>query len=140
MNRKLTFSTIAITALLSIYIFSAYGSENNCEKCRRFIESFGWKTADEVIECTEIIIPAQFDKVYANYNEIQKKSNMDLMPYRGKHGKRYTFEILNYPIDTGGERVYANIICINNSPVGGDIMTVSLNGFMHSLSENRPET
>ena len=39
----------------------------------------------------------------------------------------------NYPKDVG-EEVRANVICINNEPVGGDIMTVSIRGFIHSLN------
>ena len=57
---------------------------------------------------------------------------MDLTPYKGEKAIRYTYEVLNYPIKTD-EMVRANVICVNEKPVAGDIMTVSIHGFMHSL-------
>jgi len=79
------------------------------------------------------IINTLFDRVYENYNDIQLKAGLDLRPYMGMKGVRYTYIVENYPKDVG-EEVRANVICINNEPVGGDIMTVSIRGFIHSLN------
>ena len=48
------------------------------------------------------------------------------------------YSVVNYPIDTG-ETVYANVICIDGKPVAGDVMTVGINGFMHSLNRKSIE-
>ena len=71
--------------------------------------------------------------MYENYNDIQLKAGLDLRPYMGMKGVRYTYIVENYPKDVG-EEVRANVICINKEPVGGDIMTVSIRGFIHSLN------
>lgn len=138
MNRKFFPFAILFLICFSAYSFSVYSNENDTKKCRYFLKNFGWNVSENATDFTEITIPVQFDNVYVNYNELQKKSNLNLLPYCGKHGIRYTFEVLNYPINVG-ETVYANVICIDGIPVGGDIMTASLSGFMHSLSENCPE-
>ncbi len=136
---KKTASLILFIALLGILsvVYSAYGDTSDSEKCLELLRSYGWKTQNTPDSSADITIPATFDKVYENYNILQKNSGLDLSPYRGKKGTRYTFIITNYPVDTG-ETVYANVIAIDGNAVGGDIMTVSLSGFMHGLGENNP--
>ena len=98
-----------------------------------FLKGYGWKVRTKSVEKEDIIIPKPFDRVYENYNDIQLKAGLDLRPYMGMKGVRYTYIVENYPKDVG-EEVRANVICINNEPVGGDIMTVSIRGFIHSLN------
>ena len=99
-----------------------------------FLESYGWKVSEHYIECEDIIIPKPFDLVYERYNELQLEAGLDLTDYMGCRGKRYTYVVENYPEDVG-EQVRANVVCVNGEPVGGDIMTVSVNGFMKSLKK-----
>ena len=120
-----------------ICVYSVYGDDSDRTKCIELLSDYGWEVKDTPEDVQEISIPKVFDKVYENYNEIQKKSKFDLLPYRGKSGTRYTFIITNYPADVG-ETVYSNVIIIDGKPVGGDIMTVSLSGFMHGIAENTP--
>lgn len=138
MKQRYSVPALVIILFMIFYIFSVYGEESETEKCRTFLKGFGWRVSDTPSDEAEISIPSEFDEVYKSYNAMQKKSGLDLMEYSGKSGRRYTFEVLNYPIDAG-ETVYANVICIDGKAVGGDIMTVSLSGFMHSLNENTPE-
>ena len=98
-----------------------------------FLKGYGWEVRTKSVEKEDIIIPKPFDRVYENYNDIQLKAGLDLRPYMGMKGVRYTYIVENYPKDVG-EEVRANVICINNEPVGGDIMTVSIRGFIHSLN------
>ena len=98
-----------------------------------FLKGYGWEVRTKAVEKEDIIIPKPFDRVYENYNDIQLKAGLDLRPYMGMKGVRYTYIVENYPKDVG-EEVRANVICINNEPVGGDIMTVSIRGFIHSLN------
>ena len=90
------------------------------------------------MDSEKIHIPEVFDEVYKGYNKIQSDAGLDIEPYRGKEAVRYTFEILNYPYNVG-EKVYANVICVKGEPVAGDVMTVSVNGFMHSLKMPKQE-
>ncbi len=134
--------SIIITALISASIISAavytvFSRERTEEKCILFLFGFGWEIgADQPVK-ENVNIPAVFDEVYTSYNKIQLEAGLDLVPYAGKSGMRYTFLVTNYPTDAG-EPVYADVIVIDGEPVAGDIMTVSINGFMHSLTKNTP--
>lgn len=137
---KKTVCFIVIITLVLLAVQQAYCNvrqDNTVKLCRDFLSGYGWQTADTPRECVEISVPTVFDNVYRNYNAIQQTAGLDLAPYGGRSGTRYTFTVTNYPTDVG-ENVYANVIVIDSNPVAGDIMTVSLNGFMHALNENQP--
>lgn len=101
-----------------------------------FLKGYGWEVKKTPIEKVSVTIPSEFDDIYENYNIIQLQAGLDLYPYRGKTGTRYTYEVTNYPEDPGVP-VRANIIVIDNKAVAGDIMTTSLGGFMHSLNHEK---
>lgn len=119
--------TIMVTTL--VFVLFASGAEEQ----REFLRGYGWEVTIKAVEKADVIIPKPFDRVYENYNELQLKAGLDLRPYMGMRGVRYTYIVENYPRDVG-EDVRANVICIDGKPVAGDIMTVSLQGFMHSLN------
>ncbi|MBR0365705.1 MAG: DUF4830 domain-containing protein [Clostridia bacterium] len=131
---KYLFAAITIAGIAAIAVICVYGNAES-DRCRAFLSQYGWETEAQSTDHTEVYIPQAFDEVYKSYNELQKQAELDLSPYRGMSGIRYTFIVTNYPLDVG-EPVYANVICINGSPVAGDIMTVSARGFMHSLAES----
>ena len=120
---------IIVTTLMFVLFASGETDTNNIV----FLKGYGWEVRTKSVEKEDIIIPKPFDRVYENYNDIQLKAGLDLRPYMGMKGVRYTYIVENYPKDVG-EEVRANVICINNEPVGGDIMTVSVRGFIHSLN------
>ena len=120
---------IIVTTMLFVLFASGETDTNNIV----FLKGYGWEVRTKAVEKEDIIIPKPFDRVYENYNDIQLKAGLDLRPYMGMKGVRYTYIVENYPKDVG-EEVRANVICINNEPVGGDIMTVSIRGFIHSLN------
>ena len=120
---------IILTTLMFVLFASGETDTNNIV----FLKGYGWEVRTKSVEKEDIIIPKPFDRVYENYNDIQLKAGLDLRPYMGMKGVRYTYIVENYPKDVG-EEVRANVICINNEPVGGDIMTVSIRGFIHSLN------
>lgn len=120
---------IIVTTLMFVLFASGETDTNNIV----FLKGYGWEVRTKSVEKEDIIIPKPFDRVYENYNDIQLKAGLDLRLYMGMKGVRYTYIVENYPKDVG-EEVRANVICINNEPVGGDIMTVSIRGFIHSLN------
>ena len=119
---------IIVTTLMFVLFASGETDTNNIV----FLKGYGWEVRTKAVEKEDIIIPKPFDRVYENYNDIQLKAGLDLRPYMGMKGVRYTYIVENYPKDVG-EEVRANVICINNEPVGGDIMSVSFRVFIHSL-------
>ncbi|MGN0162000.1 MAG: DUF4830 domain-containing protein [Candidatus Ornithomonoglobus sp.] len=129
--KKLLISFFVIIALAA-GSFCVFADESDITGSIEFLGSYGWAVEEKPVEKAEINIPMEFDEVYKSYNTIQKRAGLDLTRYRGMSGTRYTFIVTNYPVDVG-EPVRANVICIEGVPVAGDIMTVSINGFMHSL-------
>lgn len=113
-----------------VLVFTVFADE---ETNADFLNSYGWITSEKYIEKSEFTIPKEFDKVYEAYNELQKEAGLDLKPYKGKKAVRYTYTVENYPSDSNSGKVRANVICVKGKPIGGDIMTVSIDGFMHSL-------
>lgn len=133
MGRKamMYFAAVVIIAVTA-FAFVAFADSGADLKNREFLKGYGWQTEESAIEKADVIIPEPFDLVYESYNKFQTEAGLDLEPYKGMRGVRYTYAVTNYPRDVG-ESVRANVICIDGEPVAGDIMTVSINGFMHSL-------
>lgn len=105
-------------------------ASDNAERMS-FLSQFGWQVKEEPLEICEIVLPAQFNETYHNYNEIQKQQGLDLSRYAGKTCKRWTYEITNYPDQPEG--VHANLLIIDGRVIGGDISSTQLNGFMHGF-------
>ena len=122
-----------VIIIVSTLMFVLFASGETDTNTIVILKGYGWEVRTKSVEKEDIIIPKPFDRVYENYNDIQLKAGLDLRPYMGMKGVRYTYIVENYPKDVG-EEVRANVICINNEPVGGDIMTVSIRGFIHSLN------
>ena len=99
----------------------------------KFLEQFGWKVTSEPLETEEVLIPSDFDKVFAGYNEIQKSQGLDLGQYRNKHLTRYTYEVTNY--DGYDGTVYANLLIYKGRVVGGDICSADAGGFMQGFEK-----
>lgn len=127
---------------VSIPISSAVGSEAGIsfdkiktnEDRIAFLGQFGWLVSQEPVEEAEITIPAEFDRVFTGYNELQKKQGLDLSKYKRKGMTRYTYEVTNY--DGYDGRVLANVIVYRNKVVGGDISSADVNGFVHGFDRN----
>ncbi len=136
---KKSVSVVLFILLSGIFfgVYSVFGMNSDKDRCVGMLSQYGWQVDETPQDIQKVTIPPNFDKVYERYNELQLRSGLDLQPYRGKSGTRYTFIITNYPVDVG-ETVYANVITIDGEPVAGDIMTVSLSGFMHGLAEHNP--
>ena len=98
-----------------------------------FLKQFGWEVDPDAKESAEVTIPAEFDKIFTGYNEIQKRQGLDLSEYRKKKVTRYTYEVTNYQ---GAEGVvYANILVYRNRVIGGDICSADVSGFIHGFEK-----
>ena len=99
----------------------------------KFLSQFGWQVDSEPIEEKEIVIPAEFDKIFAGYNQIQRAQGLDLGKYKKKKLMRYTYNVTNYD---GEGTVYANILVYRNRVVGGDICSPDAGGFVQGFEKN----
>lgn len=97
-----------------------------------FLKSYGWSVENEPLEVVELTIPEIFDKVYSNYNALQKSQGYDLSPYKGRRVRRWTYKVTNYP---GRSDMRANMLVFDGKVVGGDVSSVAINGFMQGFSK-----
>ena len=98
-----------------------------------FIKQFGWDVEPQVLKEQEVLIPKEFDKIFAEYNEIQRRQGLDLSSFKKKSVMRYTYVVTNYP-DYDGE-VYINILVYRNNVIGGDVCSADVNGFVHGFEK-----
>ena len=98
-----------------------------------FLSQFGWTVDGGNPESARVTIPAEFDKVFAAYNEIQREQGLDLSKYKKKELTRYTFEVTNYEGYEG--RVLANVLVYRGKVVGGDICSADVSGFVHGFEK-----
>ncbi|MBQ2676319.1 MAG: DUF4830 domain-containing protein [Clostridia bacterium] len=112
------------------YSFSRVGGTTN-ERIA-FLAQFGWEVEGSSETVKDTIIPAQFDDVYEPYNLIQTNQGFDLTPYKGKTVKLYSLKVINYPENS--EYVYATLLVYDNTVIGGDIHSTSMDGFMHGFN------
>jgi hypothetical protein len=112
------------------YSYEKVRSEDDAE---RFLEQFGWIVDATPVEVAEVTVPAEFDKIFAAYNEIQKAQGLDLLKYKRKTLTRYTFEVTNYP--GYDKRVLANVLVYRNKVVGGDVCSADVEGFVHGFEK-----
>lgn len=100
----------------------------------KYLNSLGWETGDSSEK--SITVPAQWNDVYINYNELQTDQGYDLTPYRGQNVTLYTYEITNYEGYTEG--IVADILVCDGKVIGGDICNTSAeNGFMTGLEKRK---
>ncbi len=114
------------------YNYDKVKTDDDVEK---FLSQFGWQVGAEPHETAEVTIPEEFDKIFAAYNEIQKRQGLDLSDYKRKKVKRYTYVVENYPDYDG--TVYANVLVYRNKVIGGDICSADVEGFIHGFENKK---
>lgn len=110
-----------------------YDKVKSAADAANFLSQFGWTVDGGNPESADVTIPAEFDKVFAAYNEIQKSQGLDLSKYKKKELTRYTFEVTNYEGYEG--KVLANVLVYRGKVVGGDICSADVSGFVHGFEK-----
>ena len=128
--KKMLFIIAVIIAITIIFLL--FSSDTEILN-RRFLQNFGIEIEKNAVTVEEIKIPEEFDSVYENYNVIQLEAGFDLNGFKGKNAVRYTYKMLNFP-NSVRKNIYANVICINHKPIGGDICCTDIDGFILPLN------
>lgn len=97
-----------------------------------YIQSFGWNTGITHCELEEVRIPVNFDEVYEEYNDLQKKQGFDLRKYRAHSVKKYTYEISRTDDDL--VQLLANLLVENGVIIGADICSAEAGGMTAALA------
>lgn len=111
----------------------SYDKVKSADDAARFLSQFGWVVDAGSAETAEVTIPAEFDKIFAGYNELQKAQGLDLSKYKKKAVTRYTFAVTNY--EGYKDAVYANVLVYRGRVIGGDICSADVNGFIHGFEK-----
>ena len=114
-----------------------YDKVKTADDAASFLSQFGWVVDAGSAETKEVTIPAQFDKVFAGYNELQKSQGLDLSKYKKKDVTRYTFTVTNYKEYEG--TVYANVLTYRGRVIAGDICSADVSGFIHGFEKPAEE-
>ena len=96
-----------------------------------FLKAYGWEVQPDPVAVEDVVIPEDFDDVYARYNELQREQGLDLTKYAGKTVRRYTYTVTNYPGQP--ENVAADLLILKNRVIAADICSTEYRGFMHGL-------
>lgn len=111
-----------------------YDKIKNEQDVANFLAQFGWQVEGKAVEVKQVTIPAEFDKIYAGYNQIQLAQGLDLTRYKGKEVTRYTFKVSNYEGHEG--TVYANVLVWRKKVIGGDICSAEItDGFVQGFEK-----
>jgi len=111
----------------------SYDKVKSAEDVVSFLSQFGWQVSAEPVEVKQVTVPAEFDKIFAAYNEMQKEQGLNLSKYKKKEVTRYTFAVTNYPDYQG--TVYANVLVYRSRVIGGDICSADVSGFVHGFEK-----
>lgn len=96
-----------------------------------FIEQFGLRVKGAAVESKSFVIPDNFDRALAGYNEVQKRQGLDLSKYAKKKVTRYTYELEDYEGYDGD--VLVNLLIYRNRVIGCDVSSASAEGFVKEL-------
>ncbi len=95
------------------------------------LKQLGWEVQEDPVEFREITIPEEFDPIYSEYNELQKKQGLNLEKFAGKRVMKYSYVVLNHP--SGEENVVATLLIYKNKLIGGDVASANREGFLQGL-------
>ncbi len=76
-----------------------------------FLAQLGVEEITPPTSCNDIVIPYEFNKIYQDYNNIQKYAGFDLTLYKGQTAQLFTYNYKNY---------FIHLILIKGKIVGGD--------------------
>lgn len=132
----LILTVVTVFSLIYLLSSTAEGEELpqnglKYEDRKKYINEIGYKV-DESFEETKksVEIPFEFSDVYNEYNIIQKKAGFDLEKFKGEKATLYTLKLC----DEKRNDLYANLIILKGSIIGGDICAVDFtNGYMLPL-------
>lgn len=103
------------------------------EERMNFIAGTPYNVNPDPVSVTDTVIPYEFDEVYSQYNELQKKNGFDISEYKGCTVKKWTYTVTDYPGYEDSDEVRLTILVYKGKVIGGDVCSIALDGFMHEL-------
>ena len=85
-----------------------------------FLAAHGIEVDGESETEEDFVMPASFDRILLDYNEIQRAQGLDLTRYKKKRVVRYTYSVKS---DEGSAPEVATLFIYRNSIIGCDVAT-----------------
>ncbi|MDR0984068.1 MAG: DUF4830 domain-containing protein [Ruminococcus sp.] len=79
----------------------------------------------------EVTVPEKWNKVYEDYNEVQRRQGYNLSDYKGKKVIRNVYEVKNY--NDGEKNIYAEVLTYNDKIIASSIFEMTQDGFIRSV-------
>lgn len=98
------------------------------------IKKYGWDVLEMSEKKEEVFIPEEFDKIWQDYNKLQKASGFNLEKHKGKKAEKYTYSVINFPVKTQN-KILLNIFISDGYIIGGDVNCPALSGFIIPLDK-----
>ncbi len=124
-----------LLVLIAVFVFEAVaiGDRNHskysaAENGLVFLKKYGISVDESTLTVDEIKLPNEFNDIYENYNQLQKKAGFDISNYSGKTVKKLSYRVLGYD-----DVVFVNLLVFEDKIIGGDISSTALDGFMKPL-------
>lgn len=95
-----------------------------------FFSRLGLEAESQPTEEDEVRIPGEFNGEYDKYNELQRRSGLDLTPYRGKQIRRLTFALHG-----ANENECAVLLVLDGRVIGGHITSGEYGAEMSALTD-----
>lgn len=132
---------IALILLLISGVFLSPHSEETLrtnDDRRQFLQSHGITAEKKPYRTETLRLPQEFDSFFEEYEALQKKQGLSLLPYRGKSVKKYTYRILDNP--DSEMPVYANLWIRGGKLVACDLACPDFhNGWVKPLLSEAPQ-
>ena len=121
--------------LVGVFIFecAAIGDANHSKYSAEknglvFLQKQNISVDKSTLTVDEIKLPSEFNDIYENYNDLQKKAGFDISIYSGKTVKKLSYRATGYD-----DVVFVNLLVYGDKIIGGDISSTALDGFMKPL-------
>ncbi|MBQ5969593.1 MAG: DUF4830 domain-containing protein [Clostridia bacterium] len=75
----------------------------------------------------ELVIPESFDETWTRYNALQQSQGFDLLPFRGKRVKVWSYPLLDE------ETRCANLMVCGGKLIAGDVADAAIDGKMEGI-------
>ena len=124
--KKMYLLTVVIIGIITLIFIFYYTDENAIAS--ELLSSYGYETADGIFSQEIFTLPQNFDKTMDDYNIIQMSQGYNLLPFKEKKCKKYTYKITNVPYP-----LFANIMFYRGKVISADILNPDLNGFILPL-------
>lgn len=97
-----------------------------------YLADLGWAVNTTPVETLDLQLPQPLTEDWQEYATMQSEQGLPFADHAGQTVRRYTYTVTNYPGIPQGVQV--NLYVCNDQLIGGDIISLSENGFQTGLA------